>query len=157
MIIAIDNCKYKNGLSFEELRYLKILMRNKNIIIQKASTVSNTVVINYKEKYIQGVKNVISDSSKFNLLNIPLENYINYIVNVKKKIRKLFNYLYDNNKISKDEFLKISPVASRPGNLYGNPKVHKSVADNMPKFIPILSAINSPGYNLFDTDFIIFT
>ena len=40
------------------------------------------------------------------------------------------------------------PVGSRSGILYGNPKAHKPVADNMPKFRPILSAINTPGYNL---------
>ena len=122
-------------------------MRNKNIVIQKADK-GNTFVIMDKEKYIQGVKNVISDSSKFIPLKIPPEDYINYIVNVEKKFRKLFNNLYDNNKISKDELLKICPVGSRPGILYGNPKVHKPVVDNMPKFRPILSAINTRGYNL---------
>ena len=142
-----DNCKYENNLSSEELSSLKTLMRNKNIVIQKADK-GNTVVIMDKEKYIQGVKNVISDSSKFIPLKIPPEDYINYIVNVEKKFRKLFNNLYDNNKISKDELLKICPVGSRPGILYGNPKVHKPVVDNMPKFRPILSAINTPGYNL---------
>ena len=64
-------------------------MRNKNIVIQKADK-GNTVVIMDKEKYIQGVKNVISDSSKFIPLKIPPEDYINYIVNVEKKFRKLF-------------------------------------------------------------------
>ena len=122
-------------------------MRNKNLVIQRADK-GNTVVIIDKDKYIQGVKNVISDSSKFIPLNIPPEDYINYIVNVEKKFRKLFNNLYDNNKISKDELLKICPVGSRPGILYGNPKVHKPVVDNMPKFRPILSAINTPGYNV---------
>ena len=142
-----DYCKYENYLSSEELSFLKTLMRNKNIVIQKADQ-GNTVVIMDKEKYIQGVKNVISYSSKFIPLNIPPEDYINYIVNAEKKFRKLFNNLYDNNKISKDEFLKICPVCCRPGILYGNPKVHKPVVDNMPKFKPILSAINTPGYNL---------
>ena len=73
---------------------------------------------------------------------------MNYIVNAEKKFRNLFNNLYDNNKISKDELLKICPVGSRPGILYESPKVHKPVVDNMPKFKPILSAINPPGYNL---------
>ena len=108
----------------------------------------NIVVIIDKKKYIEGVKNVISDSSKFIDLNIPPEDYINYIVNVEKKFRKLFNNLYANNKTSKDELLKICPVGSRPGILYGNPKVHKPVVDNMPKFRPIISAINTPRYNL---------
>ena len=88
-----DNCKYENNLSSEELSSLKTLMRNKNIVIQKADK-GNTVVIMDKEKYIQGVKNIISDSSKFIPLKIPPEDYINYIVNVEKKFRKLFNNLY---------------------------------------------------------------
>ena len=35
-----------------------------------------------------------------------------------------------------------------PGILYGNPKVHKTVVNNTPKFRPILSAINTPTYLL---------
>ena len=88
---------------------------------KKADKGNNTVVIIDKEKYIHGVKNVISYSSKFIPWNIPSEDYINYIVNVEKKIRKLFNNLCDNNNISKDELLKSSPVDSRPGILYDNP------------------------------------
>ena len=79
-----------------------------------------------KEKYIQGVKNVISDFSKFIPLKIPPEDYINYIANADKKFRKFFNNLYDNNKISKDELLKICPVGSRLGILYDNPKAQKT-------------------------------
>ena len=56
--------------------------------------------------------------------------------------------MYDSDKISKDDFLKICRVGSRPGMLYGNPKVHKPVVDNMPKFRPILFTINTPEYNL---------
>ena len=40
------------------------------------------------------------------------------------------------------------PVGSRPGILYSNPKAHKPVVDNVPKFRPILSSINTPRYNL---------
>ena len=63
-------------------------------VIQKADK-GNTVVIIDKDKYIQGVKNVISDSSKFIPLDILPEDYI---VNVEKKFRRLFNNLYDNKK-----------------------------------------------------------
>ena len=55
--------------------------------------------------------------------------------------------LLDNDKISKDEYDKICPKGSRPGMLNGNPKIHKLVVNNLPKFRPILSAINTPGYN----------
>ena len=89
-----------------------------------------------------------SKMSRTQPLNIPPDDFINYIAYVEKRFRRLFSNLYDINKISKDEFLKISPIGSGPGILYGNSKVHKPVVDNMPKFRPILSGINTPGYNL---------
>ena len=63
-------------------------IRNKNIVIQNTGK-GNTVVIIDKEKYIEGVKNVISYSFKFLALNLPPENDIKYIANVEKKIKKL--------------------------------------------------------------------
>ena len=119
-------------------------MRNKNIVIQKGDK-GNTVAIIDKEKYIQGVKNVISDSSKFIPLNISPEDYINYIANVEKKFRKLFNNLYDNKKISKDELLKICPVIFRPGILYGNPKFIKQLLIiylNLDQFFLLLTLLD---------------
>ena len=50
--------------------------------------------------------------------------------------------------MSKDEYDKICPNGSRLGILYGNPKIHKPVVANLPKFRPIFSAINTSGYNL---------
>ena len=38
-----DDCKYENNLLYEELSSFKSLMRNKNIVIQKADN-GNTVV-----------------------------------------------------------------------------------------------------------------
>ena len=142
-----DNCKFENNLSAEEINSLKALMRNKDIIIQKADK-GNTVVITDKDKYIEGVKRSISDSNKFVQLNITPYKYLNYIINVEEKFKQLFKDLLDNDKISKDEYDKICPKGSRPGILYGNPKIHKPVVDNLPKFRPILSAINTAGYNL---------
>ena len=39
---------------------------------------------------------------------------------------------------------RICPESYRPGILYGNPKIHKPFVDNLRKFRPILSAINTP-------------
>ena len=54
----------------------------------------------------------------------------------------------NNDKTNKDEYDKICPKGSRPGIPYGNPEIHKPVVDNLPIFRPILSAINTFGYNL---------
>ena len=61
------------------MKIILMFFRNKNIVIQKADK-GNTVVIMDKGKYIQGVKNVISDSSKFIPLKIPPEDYINSFI-----------------------------------------------------------------------------
>ena len=123
------------ALSTEEIISLKALMRNKDIIIQKADNTGNTVVITDKENYIEGVKRIISDSNKFVQLNITPDKYLNYIINVEKKFKQLFKDLLDNDKISTDEYDKICPKGSRPGILYGNPKIHKPVVNNLPKFL----------------------
>ena len=119
-------------------------------IVRKKTNKGNTVLVIDKEEYIQGVKIVNSDSFKFIPLNIPPEDYINYVANVEKKFRKLLiTYMAIIKSVKKSlEFLKICPVGSIPGILYSNPKVHKPVVDNMPNFRPILSTINPPGYNL---------
>ena len=38
------------------------------------------------------------------------------------------------------------PIGTRPGILYGQPNVHKTVINKIPQFRPILSAINTPVY-----------
>ena len=80
-----NNFKFKNNLSTEEISSLNALMRNKNIIIQKADK-GNTVVITDKEKYIEGVKCAISDFNKFVQLNITPDKYLNFSINVEKNL-----------------------------------------------------------------------
>ena len=43
---------------------------------------------------------------------------------------------------------KLRPVGSQPGVLYGLAKVHKKVINGCPAFRPILSAIETPTYNI---------
>ena len=143
IITLSDNCKFENNLSAEEINSLKSLMRKKDIIIQKDNK-DNTIVV----KYIEGVKRAISYCKTFVQLNITPDKYLNYIINVEKKFKQLFKDLLDNDQISKDEYDKTCPKGSRPGILYGNPKIHKPAVDDLPKFRPILSAIDTPGYNL---------
>ena len=78
-----DNCKFENNLSAEEINSLKALMRNKDIVIQKTDK-DNTLVITEKDKYIEGVKRVFSDSIKFVQLNIAPDKYLNYIISIEK-------------------------------------------------------------------------
>ena len=87
-----ENCKFENNLSAEKINSLKALVRNKDIIIQKFDK-GNTVAITDKEKYIEGLKRAISDSNKFVQLNSTPDKYLNYIINVEKKIQTAFQGL----------------------------------------------------------------
>ena len=81
---------------------------------------------------------------------LPIDEvkWLNYIINLENKLKDRFKVLKNEEKISEKEFDNIYPVGTTPGILYGNPKVHKTVVNNTPKFRPILSAVNTPTYSL---------
>ena len=67
---------------------------------------------------------------------------------LESKLKDWFKVLMNEEKISEKEFDSICLVETTPKPLYGNPKVHKTVVKNTPKFWPILSTINSPTSSL---------
>ena len=76
--------------------------------------------------------------------NFEEDKQLNFLFKSKKKVFNLIKRLENESK----EYELIYPRGSRPGILYGNPKVHKSIINNCPKFRPILSAIGTPTYKL---------
>ena len=101
-----------------------------------------------RDKYNCGVPNVISDPNKFHILNIGPDKYLNYVINVQKRFRKIFKNLLDTKETNDREYDNICPFGSRPRILYGLPNIHKPILNGMLKFRSILSAINTPGYKL---------
>ena len=81
-------------------------------------------------------------------LSIDEDKWLYYIVNLESKLKDRFKGLKNEEKTSEKEFDSVGPVGTTPGILYGNPKVHKTVVNNAPKFRPILSGINTPTYSL---------
>ena len=123
------------------------LIERKDLVIQEADK-GNTVVITDRAKYLEGIKSLLSDISKFMQLAIDEGKWINYIINLESKLKDRFKVLKNEGKNSEKEFDSICPVGTAPGILYSNLKVHKRVAKNTPKFRSILSAINTPTYLL---------
>ena len=119
----------------------------KDLYIQKADK-GNTEVITNRESYLKGMKSLLSDNSKFIQFNIDKSKWLNCIVNLEKKLKEHFKTVENNNKISEDEFKSICSIGTHPSILFGLPKVHKIVIDSIPKFRPILSAIDTPVYKL---------
>ena len=82
--------KLKNNSSETEWQASNSLLQNKDIIIQKAEK-GNTIVVIDKDVYKNNMKATTSNRSKFENLDIQEENYLNFILNKTKGLRKLLN------------------------------------------------------------------
>ena len=125
--------KVNTNLIESESKALKELIQRKDLVIQEVDK-GNTVVITDCENYLKGIKSLLSDNTKFIPLNINQSKCSNYILNLAKKLKEHFKIIEKDNKISEDEFKSISPISTRPGVFYGQPKVRKTVINNISQF-----------------------
>ena len=144
---SYNNNKVEHNLSDEQFNALLNLSENLDIVIQKSDK-GNSVVLVDKTAYITRVKTLLSNSDKFKTLNIEQGKQLNYVISQEIRLKAIFKSLLDKGRITKDVYFKLYPWGSRPGILYGLPKVHKPCIDNCPAYRPILSAIGTPSYKL---------
>ena len=90
--------KVEKNLSEAEFLALKNLIEHKDLVIQKAGK-GNTLVITDCTKYLEGIKSLLLDSSKFIQLPTDEDKLINYIVNVESKLKDRFKVLKNEEKI----------------------------------------------------------
>ena len=90
----IKSCRIKSSLNSDEAKALINLTKQKDIIIQKADK-GNTVVILDKESYTEKMNELLSDSSKFESLEIPPDKYLNFLINSHDKIKNILKSLHD--------------------------------------------------------------
>ena len=135
------------NLSEQEFVALKKLSKNLDLVIQKSDK-GNSVVLVDKASYLQRVEALLVNSDKFQTINIDKEKHLNYVINQEKRLKSVYKTLLDNGSINKEVYNKLCPTGSRPGIMYGLPKVHKPCVDNCPPYKPIPSAIGTPTYNL---------
>ena len=87
------------------------------------------------------MKDILADTSKFKLLSTdPLKTTINR----EKHLRSFLLDLKKDEVITREIYQRLAPTCTRPGILYGIPKINKT---NLP-FRPILSASGIHSYNL---------
>ena len=120
---SFNNNKMRSNLSKEELKALHNLCKQKHLVIQKADK-GNTVVITEKNAYINKMKEIISDTTKFEQINIEQDKQLNFLLKSEKKVIDLIKRLENEGKISEKEYKLIYPRGSRPGILY---EVQKSI------------------------------
>ena len=73
---------------------------------------------------------------------------MNFAINQEKRFENIFKKLVSSNSISEETRRFLKPVGTRPGIMYGLCKVDKDIIDNCTLFWRILSAINTPTYEL---------
>ena len=138
---------FEKNLPKAEFDALKILLKNKDIIIQKADKGTTVVILNKKD-YVCKMKSILNDSSKFHKVYIDHDKILNHLIHMKNRVTDVLKNLRDKNEISIDIYKDLSPLGSRPGIMYGLAKVHETVTDDLLSFTPILSAIGTPTYKL---------
>ena len=99
--LTLKSCsfdKVEKKLSEVEFLALRNLIEHKELVIQKVDK-GNTVVITDRTKYLEGIKSLLLDSSKFIQLPTDEDKLINYIVNVESKLKDRFKVLKNEEKI----------------------------------------------------------
>ena len=92
---------------------LKNLIKNRDLIIQKADKDSTVAILN-KNDYISKIKVILSDSPKFQKLSIDQNKVLNHIVHMGKKITDALKKLKNEKVISEKKYEDLYPVGSSP-------------------------------------------
>ena len=101
----------------------------------------NGVVILNKDDYNKKMDAILSDTSKFQLLN---EDPVKVTLQRENQVKSLLKKLKATNSLNEKTYSELYPTGSRIGILYGLPKIHKSTIP----LRPILSSVNHYSYKL---------
>ena len=117
--ICFSNLKLHNFEKFEkhlleaESIALKSLTERKDLVIQKADK-AITVVITESTKYLEGIKSLLLDSSKFMQLPIDEDKWINHIINLESKLKDRLKLLKNEQKMSEEYLIVFAQLELRP-------------------------------------------
>ena len=128
------------NLTKEEQSALKSLALDRSIVIMKPDKGNGIVILN-KNDYITKMLTILQDPSKF--VNVK-DDLLIKILHTEDKINRLLRQLKKDGVINDQIYSKLYCSGSKPGIMYGSPKVHKA---NCP-VRPIMSAIGTFNYNL---------
>ena len=136
---------FEKNLPKAVLDVLKILLKNKDIIVQKADK-GNTIFILKRKDYVCKMKNILNDSSKFPKVFIEHDKTLNHLIHMENRVTDVLKNIRDKKEISIQQYKDLSLSGSRPGIMYVLAKVCKIVTDDLPSFRPLLLAIGTPTY-----------
>jgi hypothetical protein len=135
--MSIKTRKNKNINENNDDHLLLNLSKDPSILITKPDKGRGVVILN-RNDYIKKLEQILSDNTKFKLLDKdPTGSRENALTTLLRQMK-------DEEYLTQQEYWYIKPVGSIPARLYGLPKVHK---DNVP-LRPIVSCIQSYNYRL---------
>ena len=85
----------------KEFDGLKILLKNKDIIIQRADRGITVVILNRKD-YVCKMKNVLHDSSKFHKVYIDHVKILNHLLHMENRVTDILKNVRDKKEISSE-------------------------------------------------------
>ena len=119
---------------------MKKLSKNENLIITKPDK-GNGVVVLDKCSYIGKMETILSDNTKFKPV---MTDPFSFLLTHEDKVNRILRKLKSKNTIDETTFQSMYCSGSKPGIMYGLPKIHK---DGCP-MRPILSAIGTYNYSI---------
>ena len=133
----------KSNLTPNEIAALKSLKKDKSIVICKPDK-GNAVVVMDRTDYVRKVMVILNDGSKFKKVEAdPFKLNFKQEEKINRFLLKTIGHIDADGKHC-DTYNRLHTKGSSLGIMYGLPKIHKKDTP----IRPILSAINTPGYNL---------
>ncbi len=130
-------------LTRSETTALKELSAVPDLIIQKPDKGNSVVLLNRRD-YVSKMHEILSDTSKFQKVQVDPDKDLNKIFSVENRVKKVLDSASKHGVFTEPEYKRLCPSGSRPGRLYGVGKIHKPGCP----LRPILSAIGTPTYAL---------
>ena len=116
------------------------LSKDENIIVTRPDK-GNGVVLMNRDDYVSKMDVILNDRTKFEAIR---DDILMKILNKEEKINRFLRKLKSDGVINESLYSQLFTSGSKPGVLYGLPKVHK---ENCP-LRPIMSAIGTFNYKL---------
>ena len=89
----------EKNLSNKEVKALNNLVKNKDIVIQKAGKGNNIVILN-RSDYVSKLNKMLEDTSKFKRMNIEEGKALNHLIHMEEQIIRLLKSLEGQGEIS---------------------------------------------------------
>ena len=104
--------------SLKKHKILKRLQENKGIVILRPDKGCGTVILD-QEEFVKKIQAIINDTSKFKKLSSDPT------ILTEGQLQRFLRTLKNKGFFTDESYDKIYPSGSKPGSIYGLPKIHK--------------------------------